>query len=32
MGRPFEESTILRAAHAYEQATIWHTKRPVIRS
>lgn len=32
MGRPFEEATVLRAAHAYEQATTWHTKRPVIRS
>ncbi|MGD9852920.1 MAG: Asp-tRNA(Asn)/Glu-tRNA(Gln) amidotransferase subunit GatA [Nitrospirales bacterium] len=32
MGRPFEELTVLRAAHAYEQATTWHTKRPVIRS
>ena len=32
MGRPFEESTVLRAAHAYEQATTWHMKRPVIRS
>ncbi len=32
MGRPFDELTVLRAAHAYEQATTWHTKRPVIRS
>jgi aspartyl-tRNA(Asn)/glutamyl-tRNA(Gln) amidotransferase subunit A len=32
MGRPFEESTVLRAAYAYEQATSWRTKRPVIRS
>ena len=31
MGRPFEESTILRAANAYEQATEWRKKRPVIR-
>ncbi|MBM4138795.1 MAG: Asp-tRNA(Asn)/Glu-tRNA(Gln) amidotransferase subunit GatA [Nitrospira sp.] len=31
IGRPFEEGTILRAAHAYEQATEWHLKRPVIR-
>ncbi|MGE5595674.1 MAG: amidase, partial [Hyphomicrobiales bacterium] len=27
-GRPFDEATILRAAHAYEQATDWHTRRP----
>jgi len=32
MGRPFEESMVLRAAYAYEQATSWRTKRPVIRS
>ncbi len=32
VGRPFEESTILRGAYAYEQATNWRTKRPVIRS
>jgi len=27
-GRPFDESTVLRAGHAYEQATDWHTRRP----
>ena len=27
-GRPFGEETILKAAHAYEQATPWHTMRP----
>ena len=27
-GRPFSEETILKAAHAYEQATPWHTMRP----
>jgi aspartyl-tRNA(Asn)/glutamyl-tRNA(Gln) amidotransferase subunit A len=27
-GRPFEESTILKVAHAYEQHTPWHTMRP----
>jgi aspartyl-tRNA(Asn)/glutamyl-tRNA(Gln) amidotransferase subunit A len=32
MGRPFEETIILRAAYAYEQATNWRSKRPVIRS
>jgi aspartyl-tRNA(Asn)/glutamyl-tRNA(Gln) amidotransferase subunit A len=31
IGRVFEEETILRAAHAYEQSTSWHLKRPVIR-
>ena len=29
-GRPFDELTVLRAAHAYEQATDWHTRRPPI--
>jgi aspartyl-tRNA(Asn)/glutamyl-tRNA(Gln) amidotransferase subunit A len=29
-GRPFDESTVLRAAHAYEQATDWHQRRPPI--
>ena len=28
IGRAFEEATILRAAHAYEQATPWLEKRP----
>jgi aspartyl-tRNA(Asn)/glutamyl-tRNA(Gln) amidotransferase subunit A len=28
IGRPFDEATILRAAHAYEQATDWHTRAP----
>ena len=27
-GRPGEEETVLRVAHAYEQSTPWHTKRP----
>jgi aspartyl-tRNA(Asn)/glutamyl-tRNA(Gln) amidotransferase subunit A len=27
MGRPFEEATVLRIGHAYEQATEWHTRR-----
>lgn len=31
LGRPFEEETVLRAAHAYEQATAWRAKRPTIR-
>ena len=29
-GRPFGEETVLRAAHAYEQATEWHTRRPPL--
>ena len=28
VGRPFEESTILKVGHAYERATEWHTRRP----
>ena len=31
LGRPFEEETVLRGAHAYEQATEWRLKRPSIR-
>ena len=27
-GRPLAEETVLKVAHAYEQATPWHTKRP----
>ena len=27
---PFEESTILRVAYAYEQATEWHKRRPML--
>ena len=27
-GRPGEEATVLRVAHAYEQSTPWHTMRP----
>jgi aspartyl-tRNA(Asn)/glutamyl-tRNA(Gln) amidotransferase subunit A len=29
-GGPFAESTMLALAHAYEQATEWHTRRPVL--
>jgi len=29
-GRPFEETTVLRIGHAYEQATAWHTRRPPV--
>ncbi len=28
IGRPFEEETLLRAAHAYGSLTDWHTRRP----
>jgi aspartyl-tRNA(Asn)/glutamyl-tRNA(Gln) amidotransferase subunit A len=30
VGRPFEETTILRIGHAYERATEWHTRRPAL--
>jgi aspartyl-tRNA(Asn)/glutamyl-tRNA(Gln) amidotransferase subunit A len=30
VGRPFDEATILRIGHAYEQATDWHTRRPAL--
>jgi aspartyl-tRNA(Asn)/glutamyl-tRNA(Gln) amidotransferase subunit A len=30
IGKPFDEETILRAAHAFEQATEWHTRKAVI--
>lgn len=30
LGNHFDEATILRAAHAYEQSTAWHKERPVI--
>ena len=29
-GRPFDESTVLRVAHAYEQASTWHTRIPPV--
>ena len=29
-GRPFGEATVLRAGHAYEQATDWHRRRPPV--
>jgi aspartyl-tRNA(Asn)/glutamyl-tRNA(Gln) amidotransferase subunit A len=28
VGRPFDEPTILRVGHAYEEATEWHRRRP----
>jgi aspartyl-tRNA(Asn)/glutamyl-tRNA(Gln) amidotransferase subunit A len=30
IGRPFDEATVLRISHAYEQATEWRTRRPQI--
>jgi aspartyl-tRNA(Asn)/glutamyl-tRNA(Gln) amidotransferase subunit A len=30
VGRPFDEATVLRAAHAYEQATGWRRRRPAL--
>jgi aspartyl-tRNA(Asn)/glutamyl-tRNA(Gln) amidotransferase subunit A len=31
-GAPFAESTMLALAHAYEQATEWHSRRPTLKS
>lgn len=28
MGAPFSEETLLRLGHAYQEATVWHKKRP----
>jgi aspartyl-tRNA(Asn)/glutamyl-tRNA(Gln) amidotransferase subunit A len=30
VGRWWEEETLLRIAHAYEQATEWHTRKPPL--
>jgi Asp-tRNA(Asn)/Glu-tRNA(Gln) amidotransferase A subunit family amidase len=30
VGRRYDEPLLLRAAHAYERATPWHTQRPVL--
>jgi aspartyl-tRNA(Asn)/glutamyl-tRNA(Gln) amidotransferase subunit A len=30
VGRPFDDTTVLRVGHAYEQATDWHTRRPPL--
>jgi aspartyl-tRNA(Asn)/glutamyl-tRNA(Gln) amidotransferase subunit A len=30
VGRPFDEATVLRAAHAYEKATDWRQRRPAL--
>ncbi len=29
-GRPFADGTVLQAAHAYQQATVWHLRRPAL--
>jgi aspartyl-tRNA(Asn)/glutamyl-tRNA(Gln) amidotransferase subunit A len=29
-GRPFAEGTLLRVAHAFQQATDWHRKMPAL--
>ncbi|HEU5256665.1 MAG TPA: amidase [Vicinamibacterales bacterium] len=31
-GAPFADSTVLAMAHAYEQATNWHTMRPTLKA
>ena len=31
VGRPFDEATLFRIGHAYEQATPWHRQRPSLR-
>jgi aspartyl-tRNA(Asn)/glutamyl-tRNA(Gln) amidotransferase subunit A len=30
IGRPFDDATVLRVAHAYEDATPWRARRPVL--
>jgi len=30
MGRRFEDATVLRVGHAYEQTTEWHLRRPAL--
>jgi aspartyl-tRNA(Asn)/glutamyl-tRNA(Gln) amidotransferase subunit A len=30
IGRPFDEANLLAAAHAYQQATSWHRRRPIL--
>ena len=30
IGRAFDESTVLRAAHTYERATPWHQRKPTL--
>jgi len=30
VGRPFDDATVLRVAHAYEKATLWRERRPQL--
>jgi aspartyl-tRNA(Asn)/glutamyl-tRNA(Gln) amidotransferase subunit A len=30
LGRPFDEASVLRVGHAYQEATEWHRARPVL--
>ncbi|MEO8602780.1 MAG: Asp-tRNA(Asn)/Glu-tRNA(Gln) amidotransferase subunit GatA [bacterium] len=30
VGKPFDEATVLKTAHAYEQATEWHRRHPTV--
>ena len=30
LGKPFDEATLLRVAHAYEQSTGWHKEKPAL--
>jgi aspartyl-tRNA(Asn)/glutamyl-tRNA(Gln) amidotransferase subunit A len=30
-GRPFDDATVLRVAHAYEKATQWRSRRPLLK-
>lgn len=30
IGRPFDDATVLRVGHAYQQATDWHRRRPEL--
>jgi aspartyl-tRNA(Asn)/glutamyl-tRNA(Gln) amidotransferase subunit A len=30
VGRPFDDATVLRVAHAYEMATPWRSRRPQL--
>jgi aspartyl-tRNA(Asn)/glutamyl-tRNA(Gln) amidotransferase subunit A len=30
IGKPFDEATVLRVAHAYERVTTWHQQRPAL--
>jgi aspartyl-tRNA(Asn)/glutamyl-tRNA(Gln) amidotransferase subunit A len=30
IGKPLDEATLIRIAHAYEQATEWHKRKPAV--